>query len=160
VKRTRPSSLVLLAVVGAIVGWVLEVTVVAVGDPIAVPPFTLALALAVIGILVIALAVPVRRAVRDRLNHTVDPFYATRVLVLSKASSITGALVAGAGAAILVYLLTRSVVAGVGSIFAAAAATIGAVILVVGGLVAEYMCSIPPEDDDKGDPNPVTPHSH
>jgi uncharacterized membrane protein YbhN (UPF0104 family) len=114
----------------------------------------------VIGIIVVFMAVPVRRAVRDRLNHHVDPFYATRVLVLSKASSITGSLVVGVGIAILVYLLTRSVVAGSGSIFTAGAAIVGAIVLVVGGLVAEYMCSIPPQDEDKGDENPATTRSH
>jgi hypothetical protein len=148
--------LVLYAVIGAIVGWLLEVVLIAVGQPIAVPPVTLTFAMTIIGILVVVLAFPVRRAVRDRANHQVDPFYATRVLVLSKASSITGSLVGGAGIAIVTYLLTRAVVAGVGSIFTASGATVGAVILVVGGLVAEYMCSIPPEDDDKGHENPAT----
>jgi O-antigen ligase len=147
---------VVLAIVGGIVGWLLEVALVALGQPLAVPPITLALALLAIGIIVMFMARPVRRAARDRVNHTVDPFYATRVLVLAKASSITGSLVGGACLAIVVYLLTRSVLGGVGSIFTASGATIGAIVLVIGGLVAEYMCSIPPEDDDKGDSNPAT----
>jgi hypothetical protein len=94
--------------------------------------------------------------VRDRENHTVDPFYATRVVVLAKASSIAASLLFGATVAIVVYLLTRSVVAGVGSIFASGAAVVGSVVLLICGLVAENWCSIPPDDKDKGDKSPAT----
>jgi 4-hydroxybenzoate polyprenyltransferase len=160
VTRTRPITLVLFAVVGAAAGWLLQVALVAMGSPAAVPSPTLALALLVIGVLVVAFAVPVRRAVRDRENHRVDPFYATRVVVLAKASSVAGSLLTGGTLAIIVFLLTRSVVVGVGSVLAGIAAVIGAVALLVGGLIAERMCSIPPHDGDDGDENPATARPH
>jgi hypothetical protein len=156
VKRTRPLVLVLFAIVGAGVGWLLDVILMAAGAAVASLPFTLALSLAVIGVLVLVFAVPVRRAVRDRENHTVDPFYATRVVVLAKASSIAGSLLFGAALSIVAYLLTRAVVAAVGSIFSSGACVVGAVVLVVCGLVAESMCSIPPEDKDKRDKDPAS----
>jgi 4-hydroxybenzoate polyprenyltransferase len=160
VTRTRPTTVVLFVVVGAAAGWLLQVALVAMGSPAAVPPATFALVLIVIGVLVIAFALPVRRAVRDRENHRVDPFYATRVVALAKASGIAGSLLAGATLAILVFLLTRSVVAGVGSILNGITALVGAIALLVGGLVAERMCSIPPHDGDEDDRNPATARPH
>lgn len=151
-KRTRPFILVLFAIAGAGAGVLLQITLAAAGT-VAAAPFTLALSLAVIGVLVVIFAVPVRRAVRDRQNHTVDPFYATRVVILAKASSIAGSLLLGATAAIVGYLLTRPVVAAVGSIFTSGAAVVGSIVLLVCGLVAESMCSLPPDDEDKGEKN-------
>jgi hypothetical protein len=155
VKRTRPLALVLFAVVGAGAGWLLEVILTASGSAATSAPFTLALSLAVIGVLVLVFAVPVRRAVRDRENHMVDPFYATRVVVLAKTSSVVGSLLFGASVSVVGYLLTRAVVAAVGSIFSSGACVVGAVILAVCGLIAENMCSIPPDDKDKGEKNPA-----
>ncbi len=152
-KRTRPFVLVLFAVVGVGAGLLLEVILASTGAAVASAPFTLALSLAVIGVLVIVFAVPVRRAVRDREKHRVDPFYATRVVILAKASSIAGSLLFGATSAIVGYLLTRTVIAAVGSIFTSGAAVVGSVVLLVCGLVAENMCSLPPDDDDKGEKN-------
>jgi Protein of unknown function (DUF3180) len=153
VKRTRPFVLVLFAVIGAGAGLLLQVILAATGAAAASTPFTLALSLAVIGVLVVVFALPVRRAVRDRENHHVDPFYATRVVILAKASSIAGSLLFGATSAIVGYLLTRTVIAAVGSIFTSGAAVVGSVILLVCGLVAENMCSLPPDDEDKGEKN-------
>ena len=160
VKRTRPFFLVLLAVLGAGAGLLLQVILGSLGAAAASAPFTLALSLAVIGILVVVFAVPVRRAVRDREKHRVDPFYATRVVVLAKASSIAGSLLLGATASILGFLLSRAVVAAVGSIFTSGAAVVGAVILLVCGLVAENMCSLPPDDEDKGEKILAPERSH
>jgi len=156
VKRTRPVVLVLLAVVGGGVGWLLQLILAAAGVAAATPPFTFGLSLAVIGVLVVVFAVPVRRAARDRDNHPVDPFYATRVVVLAKASSIASSLLFGASVAIAGYLLSRPVVAAVGSIFTSGAAVVGSVVLLVCGLVAESMCSIPPDDEDKDDKRPAS----
>ncbi|HMH58758.1 MAG TPA: DUF3180 domain-containing protein [Galbitalea sp.] len=155
-KRTRPVLLVLFAVVGGGAGWLLQIILAAVGTAAASPPFTFGLSLAVIGVLVVVFAIPVRRAARDRENHRVDPFYATRVVVLAKTSSIAGSLLFGVAVAIAVYLLTRPVVAAVGSIFTSGAAVLGAVVLLVCGLIAENMCSIPPDDKDKGDERPAS----
>ncbi|HEX4444462.1 MAG TPA: DUF3180 domain-containing protein [Galbitalea sp.] len=155
-KRTRPLLLLIYAIVAAILTWLGQSILTASGAAIVSPPFSLAITLLVISIVVIALALPVRRAVRDRENHQVNPFYATRVVVLAKASSIAGSLLFGAALAIVVYLITRTVVAGVSSIFTSGAAVLGSVVLLICGLVAESMCSIPPDDRDKGDQNPAT----
>ena len=160
-KRTRPLVLVLFAVFGGLIGWLLELALVAGGAAIEPPPYTLALVLAIIGILIVAFALPVRRAVREREANRIDPFYATRVVMLAKASSMAGSLLLGAGIGILLFLLTRSVVAGLGSVYETVATLVGSAILLIGGLVAEYMCSIPPDDEEPGEqvPVPGRPHS-
>jgi O-antigen ligase len=159
VNRTRPVPLVLFAAAGAAAVWLLEIALLSNGRPAAVPPTTLALALAVIGILDLALAIPIRKSVRDRTRSRIDPFYATRVAVLSKASSLAGALALGVGVGILIFLLTRSVLA-VGSVLLAGATVVGAIVLLVAGLVAEYFCSIPPDDDDQLDQNTAAVRPH
>jgi hypothetical protein len=147
VTRTRPSSLVVLALIGAAVGWLLEFGLVALGRAVAIPPVTLGAALGVIGVVIVLLALPVFRVVRKVEGARVDPFYATRVVLLAKASSLAGALATGLAVAILVFLLTRSVLPAGGSLAMAVVTVVGAIVLLVGGLVAEWMCTLPPEDD-------------
>ena len=146
--RTHPLHMVVLAILGAVVAWLLETVLAASGRAVIIPPVTLAIALVLIGGIVVWMALPVRRVSRRVAGARVDPFYATRVVMLAKASALSGALLAGAGVGIAVYLLGRSV-PGVGSITLAFAGAAGATLLLVGGLVAEHMCAIPPEDDER-----------
>ncbi|MCU1543788.1 MAG: hypothetical protein JWM50_1653 [Microbacteriaceae bacterium] len=146
--RTRPSILLLLAVLGGGAGWFMETALVASGRPTFIPPITLAAALALIGVIVVLLALPVYRVVRGTAKTRVDPFYATRAVVLAKASSLTGTLLGGAALAVTIFLLTRSVIPPVGSVALAVATTVAGVVLLAGGLIAEKMCTLPPSDDD------------
>jgi hypothetical protein len=148
VTRTRPSILLLLAVLGGGAGWFMETALVASGRPTFIPPITLAAALALIGVIVVLLALPVYRVVRGTAKTRVDPFYATRAVVLAKASSLTGTLLGGAALAVTIFLLTRSVIPPVGSVALAVATTVAGVVLLAGGLIAEKMCTLPPSDDD------------
>lgn len=154
-RRTTAVPLIVLAVVGAIVGWAMDNTLTASGQPIYVPPISLPISLLAIAVIVVLLAVPVRRAVAEHNHNRVDPFYATRVVVLAKASSLAGAMLGGFGLGILIYLLGRPVVTS-GSVVAAIASSVGAAILLVAGLVAEHMCAIPPEDDENANQEPST----
>jgi hypothetical protein len=86
--------------------------------------------------------------VKGTAKSRVDPFYATRAVVLAKASSLTGALLGGAAVAVLVFLLTRSVIPPVSSLALAIATVVAGIVLLVGGLIAEKMCTLPPTDDD------------
>ena len=148
-KRTSPTSLLVLFLIGAGTGWLVELMLVGSGRPSLVPPFTLGTALALIGILVVLLALPVWRVVRKVHGAKVDPFYATRIVLLAKASSLTGSLLTGLAAAVVVFLLTRSVVAAAGSVGMAVTTLVGAALLLIGGLVAEKMCTLPPEDEER-----------
>lgn len=152
--RTKPLHLVLLAALGAAVAWFLQVVLASTGNAIVIPPLTLSVALALIGAIVVVMALPVRRVARREEGASVDPFYATRVVMLAKASSLSGALLGGGGLGVAAYLLSRSVVPGVGSVVLALAAVAGAIVLLVCGLVAESMCAIPPDDDDPAEGRP------
>lgn len=146
-KRTRVTTLIVVTVLGAAVGGITEQALAANGLPIIALPVTLGIALAVIGGIVVTMAMPIRRMTRATNAPRVDPFYATRIVMLAKACAITGALAVGVGAGVLVYLLTRSVI-GVGSVAQVVVTIIGAGVLLAGGLLAEHMCRIPPDDDD------------
>jgi hypothetical protein len=145
--RTAPSLLLVIGVAGGVIGWFIELALVASGRPAIIPPITLGIAVGLIGVLLVLLALPIFRVVRKVPGATVDPFYATRVVLLAKASSIAGALVTGLAVAILTFLLTRSVLPAVGSVTMAVVTVIGAVLLLIGGLAAEKMCTLPPDDD-------------
>jgi hypothetical protein len=149
VTRTNPLHLVLLVAFGGVLTWLLETTLAASGRAVLIPPFTLAVALVLIGIMVVMMALPVRRVARRVPGATVDPFYATRVVIIAKASSLSGALLTGGGLGVGFYLLSRAVLPAVGSITMAFGAALGAVVLLIAGLVAENMCTIPPDEPDQ-----------
>ena len=146
-KRTRVSTILFVALLGGVASSVIEALLVAGGRPIISLPITLGIALAVIGGIVVRMAVPILRMTRKSTAPRVDPFYATRVVMLAKACTITGALAVGVGLGVLAYLVTRSIVA-VGSVGQVIVTIVGAGVLLAGGLVAERMCSIPPSDDE------------
>ena len=84
-----------------------------------------------------------RRAAKG--ERRIDPLFAVRADVLAKASAITGALLAGGSAGIVIYLLTRTVVP-LGSTLVAGATLVAATLLVAAALVAEHWCALPPDD--------------
>ena len=147
--RTRPLALVLAALVGAAAAFALDSLLAMRGVAVLVPPVSLAVALVLIGVVVLALAWPVRRAAAG--ERRIDPFYATRAVVLAKASALAGALLAGGAAGILLYLLTRAVVP-LGSTLAAGGTVVAAVLLVSAALVAEHWCALPPDDPTEETP--------
>ncbi|MHA6693397.1 DUF3180 domain-containing protein [Homoserinimonas sp. A520] len=144
-KRTSALTLALFAVVGLAVGIAVQVGLAQSGQPGVRPPVTLAIGLSLIGLVDLALAWPIRKVANGTAKARVDPFYATRVVVLAKASSIAGALLAGAAAGFALYLLSRTM-PPVGSIGFFISMFAGAIVLMVCGLVAENMCKLPPED--------------
>ena len=148
--RTRPATLVLLAIAGGALGWLTEMVLVAMGSRAVVPPLTLTVTLVALAAVALALAWPIRQSVRGKVRRRVDPFQATRVVVLAKASSLCGALLGGAGAGMLAFLASRPVVASTDSLWLAAAAAASALVLMTAGLVAELWCTIPPDDPKNG----------
>lgn len=163
-KRTRVSTILLTAVLGGAAAVSIELFLVANGRPMMSLPITLGIALAAIGGIVVSMAIPILRMTRSSGAPRVDPFYATRVVMLAKACTITGALAAGVSLGVLAYLLTRSIVS-LGSVGQTIVTVVGAGALLAGGLIAEYMCRIPPSDDDNDaakdrvTPGPATPYN-
>ncbi len=104
------------------------------------------------------LAIPVRRATRGNPAHRVDPFYATRVVVLAKASALGGALLAGGGLGLVIELVLRSGAPGTDAYLRVFSVLGGGIALLIGGLVAELLCTVPKdggEDPDAGGPAPA-----
>jgi hypothetical protein len=153
VTRTRPATLVLLAVIGTVVGFLLQIALMAASAPKFRPEFTFGATLALIGIVVVVLAVPVYRATHGPLRNPVDSFYATRVVVLGKASGLAGALLSGLGIGLAIELLIHSGTTATDTVLRVIAALGGAVLLLAGGLVAEFLCRVPPQDDDDDHPD-------
>jgi len=146
VTRSRPLPLVLLALVGFALAFATDLALAMRGEPVLVPPLSLAVGLVLIAALLVALAWPVRAAAKG--ERRIDPFYATRVVVLAKASALAGALLLGGAGGILTYLLSRAVVP-IGSTLTAAGTLVAAVILLIAALVAEHFCALPPDDDEQ-----------
>lgn len=157
VARTSALHLVMLAAVGAAVGWLLEVVLTASGNPIVLPSIALAVSLFLIAVVVVVLAVPIYRSSRGLRTTRVNPFFALRVVVLAKASSFSGALLGGGALAIAFYLLSRTVSPSSGTVAISFVVAGGAIVLLIAGLVAEHLCTLPPDDDDPSSQSPMKP---
>jgi hypothetical protein len=151
VTRTRPGTLIILAVIGAGVGILLQAALAALGMPKLRPEFSLGLTVALVGAAAVILAVPVRRATRGNPAHRVDPFYATSVVALAKAAALGGALLGGFGLGLVGEIVVRSGDPGTDAFLRVASVLAGGVVLMVGGLVAEYFCTVPKGSDDDPD---------
>lgn len=146
-KQTSPLTIVFAVILGAAVGWLLEVGLVSSGAAVLVtPPFFAAVVL-IFAVAIIAVAVPVRRVAKRVPGAKVDPFYATRVVVLAQAAAITGALLSGSTLGMLVFLLTRPVIAG-STVLPAVLGAAASIALAVASIIAEWMCRVPPDADD------------
>lgn len=156
-KRTAPVTLIVVAVVGVGAGILLQSVLAAMSQPKLRPEYTLAVTVVLIGIAAVALAIPVRRATRGNPAHRVDPFYATRVVVLAKASSVAGALLTGLGGGLLLELVVRAAEPGADLFLRAASVAGGGALLLAGGLVAEWLCTVPKDADDDPGAGPTAP---
>jgi hypothetical protein len=91
-----------------------------------------------------------------RSGTRIDPFRALRAATLARASSLLGAIMAGFGAGLLLFLLSRPIDPPVGSTVAMLALIASAIILVVAALIAEQFCTLPKDPDDS-EPRDLTP---
>lgn len=161
-RRTSIGALLAAAVLGGAAGFVIDQLLTNAGRPTFTPSLLLPVLLVLLGAAVVLLALPVRRAARGVPGARVDPFQAMRVAVLAKASSVVGAVVAGAGAGLLVFLSTRPASPSAGAMSAVIATIAGAVVLTAAALIAEQLCTIRKDDDDDqpGPPEPGLGLSH
>ncbi|KQZ09155.1 hypothetical protein ASD23_12755 [Agromyces sp. Root1464] len=147
-KRTHPSTIIAFVLAGIVAGYLIDLGIVSNGSKAIVPPLSLPITLAGVAALVVAFAWPIRRAVKGKATKHLDPFRAMRTAVLAKACSLSGALMLGFGLGITLFLVTRSVVPSPATIWLAIATAIGAALLMAGGLIAEFFCTLPPDDTD------------
>ncbi|MET4637720.1 DUF3180 domain-containing protein [Mycetocola sp. 2940] len=147
-NRTHPTPLIGLAALGFVAGFLLEYGLEAYGRPLVVPPLTMPFTLLVVAAVVISVSIPIRRAVTGKRRARIDPFQATRIVVLAKASSLVGALLTGASLGAVLYFTTRPVLPAIGSMWLAIASCVGAAVLMAAGLIAEHLCTLPKDEDD------------
>lgn len=162
-KRTSAGSLIVAGVLGIATGFLIDQVLTSAGRATFTPAVTLPILLVLLGVVVIALAVPIRRATRSTTKTSVNPFRALRIAMLAKASSIVGAAIGGVGLGLLVFLTTRPVTPSVGSLGTVIATAVCGALLVVAGLVAEHLCTIRKDDDDEqpgGDDPGLEPRLH
>jgi len=112
----------------------------------------LAVLLLAVAVLVLALGLRVRRWVVRA--EPIDPLGATRTLVLGQTAALAGAALAGYLTASLVLSLTRISAPEPRSVASASAlGLVAAVVMAVSGMVAQWCCRVPRDDDDDSPPS-------
>ncbi|WP_144876746.1 DUF3180 domain-containing protein [Microbacterium sp. 1.5R] len=158
-RRTSIGVLLVLALLATGAGFLLDHVLTVMGRVTFTPSLLLPLLLLLIAAAALSVAWPVRASVRS--GARIDPFRATRAVTLARASSLLGAIMAGFGAGLLVFLLSRPVDPPVGSTVAMLALIGSAIVLAIAALVAEQFCTLPKDPDDSeprdraGDPGPA-----
>jgi hypothetical protein len=146
---TKLSTLIIFALSGAVLVGVGQWAATRLGENALIPPITWGVTLFLLGAIVISLAWPVRESVtRPVKTSLIDPLYATRVLLLAKASAVSGSGLAGGALGLGGFFLSRPVVSA-SALWAVGFALLGALVLMAGALLAERWCAYPP--DDTGD---------
>lgn len=153
-RRTSAGVLVILALVGLGSGFLLDQILTATGRATFTPTPLLAVLLVIVGAASLALAWPVRRSLRTGIR--IDPFRALRAVSLARSASLLGAIMAGFGGGMLVFLLTRPVDPPVGSTVTMIVLIASSVVLVICALVAELFCTLPKDPDDSEPREPAS----
>jgi hypothetical protein len=147
-RPTSPATLVVAALVAAAIGWLFIAN-----DYSDFPRVTWlpGIITAGLGVLEIIAALTTKARI-DRRPGTepVDPLTVVRYVVLAKASSVVGALFCGFFGAVAVWLFTSRgrLAAAVTDLPPALGGFFGAVLLLIGALLLERACRVPPQPDE------------
>lgn len=146
-NRTSLAALALTAVIGVAVGWLLQLGLVSRGIPTLVPPLSLPVTLAIVGAVLLVFGIRLRRTVRRRPGD-VNPFHAVRLLVTASAAQFVGTFFGAFGAGLWLALASRSVPPPASIWFPMLATLLGGAVLVACAMIAEYLCRVPPGDEN------------
>ena len=148
-KPISPLVITLWFLVSGIIGFGYSTFAVNNGLEVPISGITLALSTSLIAVILLGLSVPIRKYKRSITKVVtvgkplpVNPFYAVRVLLLSKAAAITGAMFIGWHAGVLVKQLTAPVVV-IDATTPNITALVSAVLLLVVGFIVEQICKLP-----------------
>jgi len=148
-RRTSVGTLLLVALVTAVVGWLVVRAVEGRGSYLPTVPWVVDVAILALAGGVLWAGWTVRSYQKGR-RPNLDAIRAARTFVLAKAAALTGALLIGwYGAQVLVALPDLAIEARRDRAIAAGIAVLCAVVLAVAGLVAERFCQLPPPSDEK-----------
>ncbi|MBP2436387.1 DUF3180 domain-containing protein [Microbacterium amylolyticum] len=147
--RTSPITLIACAIFGVASGFVIDLVLTQRGHATFLPSVMLPILLLVLGVSVFALGLRLRRAVLAPNAPRLNPFRAVRIAVLAKASSMVGAIIGGSALGMVAFLLTRPVTPPLGSMTTVIATAIGGGVLVVLAVIAEHLCTLPKDPDER-----------
>jgi hypothetical protein len=156
-RPTKASTLVLTALLAAVVGWWLVSNFY--GNVDQLPWLALATMLLLAIVEGVAAFAVKGRIERRPGTEPVDPLFAARLVALAKASSLGGSMVGGlyAGVFAWVFWQRNQLAAASEDVPVAAGGVLCAALLVGAALWLEYACRIPEGPDDteaEGDPAP------
>ncbi|MCD7101487.1 DUF3180 domain-containing protein [Pseudoclavibacter sp. 13-3] len=158
---TRIRSLVVITGIFLVLGWAGQASLVQLGQRQLLPPWTLPGALIVIALVVLGMGWRVRSRTRARDRElrehgtskieAVDPFFATRVLLLAKATSVSSSGLTGVFVGLLIFALVPPATPSAGIVLPLVVTAGASLVLAACGVVAEFWCRLPPDDgDDQG----------
>jgi hypothetical protein len=153
-KPTKLSVVLVIFFGVTVVSFLAVRLLVANGMAVPASPTNLLVTLAAIAVILLALTIPIWRYKASLTQYTkgprpkrVDPFYAVRVVLLAKASAITGSGFVGwhLGAMIAQLSLPVSFTA---ALLQNSFGLVASVVLTVAAIVAEQICRLPDEPKD------------
>lgn len=151
-KPTNFSLLLLISFPTTLASFFIASFMVGRGLQVPVSPANLLITLAAISAVLLVLAIPIwryRSALKQKSPQRpkrVDPFYAVRVLLLSKASSLAGVLFASWHLGVVIFTLSGSVVVQ-GLVVQNVLGSIASLMLIVSALITEQICRLPQDTD-------------
>ena len=150
-KPISPLMIALWAICSAVIGFGFSLWSVNNGLEIPISGLTLSISISVIAVILLLAALPIWKYKRNLIKAAttsqskllpVNPFYAVRVLILSKSSAITAAVFLGWHAGVLVKQFTAPVVVPEATTLNISA-SIASVLLLIVAFIVEQVCKLP-----------------
>jgi hypothetical protein len=155
-KPTKFSLLLIVSIPTTIAAFFVAGLMVSRGLQVPVSPANLLITLAAISAVILALSIPIwryRSALKQNSSQRpkrVDPFYAVRVLLLAKASSLAGVLFASWHLGVVVFQLSGAVVVQQ-LVLQNTFGFVASAMLIVAALITEQICRLPQDSDPDPD---------
>lgn len=154
-KPTKAGSVIAVVFGASVIAFLVVRLMVSNGMPIPTSPTNLLLALAFIAVVILGLSVPIWRyktALAQYKTGTrpkrVDPFYAVRVVLLAKASALTGAGFVGWHLGALVAQLSLPV-SFTAALLQNSFGLVASLVLMAAAIISEQICRLPDEPNNE-----------
>jgi hypothetical protein len=153
-KPTKIVQVLLIVVLVAVLSFLAVRLLVGNGMPVPASPSNLLVTLAAIAVILLGLSIPIWRYKTLLAKYSkgprpkrVDPFYAVRVLLLAKASAITGSGFMGWHLGAIIAQLSLPV-GFTAALLQNSFGVVASVALTVAAIVAEQICRLPDEPEN------------
>lgn len=145
-RPTAPGALVGFGVLGLVLGWAIRPLCLRAGWMEPRVSWGQIASIAFVGLIVLGMAALTRRTLQ-RSPHRLAPHQSVNRLVLGKACALVGALLTGGYAGYALAQLWVSDPASQARLWHSLIATVAGVSVLVGALLLEHACRVPPGDD-------------